>query len=189
MLSTNTSRVAGDAATSDRRNAGPAEAPQAARDAGLLVLRVVLGLTMAAHGTQKLFGWFSGGGLDGTAAFFSSVGYPFGQVMAVVCGLAEGAGGLALAAGLFTPLAGAAVFGNMLNALAVTWGGFFAPDGVEYALLLTAGAAALTLAGPGRWAADRFLPVLRSHSLSHGVIALLTGGLAAGAVLLLRFLS
>lgn len=188
MLSTNTSRAAGRAA-SDRWPAGPAGTPQAARDAGLLVLRAVLGMTMAAHGTQKLFGWFSGGGLDGTAAFFSSVGYPFGQVMAVVCGLAEGVGGLALAVGLLTPLAGAAVFGTMLNALAVTWGGFFAPDGVEYALLLTAGAAALTLTGPGRWAADQFLPVLRTRSLLHGVIALLTGGLAAGAVLLLRLLS
>lgn len=160
----------------------------AARDAGLLVLRGVLGLTMATHGTQKLFGWFSGGGIDGTAAFFSSVGYPSERVMAVVAGLSETGGGLALAAGLLTPLAGAAVFGTMLNVLAVTWGDFFAPDGMEYALLLTGGAAALTLTGPGRWAADRFLPVLRIHRLAYGVIALLVGALLAGAVLLLRAL-
>lgn len=157
-----------------------------ARDAGLLILRLVLGLTLAAHGAQKLFGWFSGGGIDGTAAFFTSVGYPSGSTMAVVAGLAETAGGLGLALGLFTPLAGAAVFGVMLNALAVKWGAFFAPEGVEYELLLAAGAAALTLAGPGRWAVDRALPLLRGHRLSHGAGALLVGAVLATAVLLLR---
>ncbi len=162
----------------------PASDP--ARDAGLLVLRLVLGLTIAAHGAQKLFGWFSGGGVDGTAAFFTSAGYPSGETMAVVAGLAETGGGLGLALGLFTPLAGAAVLGTMLNALAVKWGAFFAPEGVEYELLLAAGAAALTLAGPGRWALDRSLPGLRAHRLSHGVLAVLVAALLAGAVLLMR---
>ncbi|WP_461030705.1 DoxX family protein, partial [Streptomyces sparsus] len=126
--------------------------PRTAHDAGLLVLRVGLGLTMAAHGAQKLFGWFGGGGLDGTAGFFASVGYPAADTMALVAAVSETLGGLALVLGLLTPLAGAAVFGTMLNALAVKWGGgFFAPEGVEYELLLVTGAAALTLAGPGRW--------------------------------------
>lgn len=174
--------------TTGRAGVGPRPDGDAGRDAALLVLRVVLGLTLAAHGTQKLFGWFSGGGLDGTGAYFSSVGYPHGRVMAVVAGAAEGAGGLGLALGLLTPLAGAAVFGTMLNVLAVTWGGFFAPKGVEYATLLTAGAVALTLAGPGRWAVDRCVPVLRSHRFSHGALALLAGAVLAGGVLLLRLL-
>ncbi|GAA2619099.1 DoxX family membrane protein [Streptomyces axinellae] len=163
----------------------PASA-QTAYDAGLLVLRLVLGLTMAAHGSQKLFGWFNGGGLDGTAGYFTSVGYPSGKTMAVIAGLSETLGGLGLALGLLTPLAGAAVFGTLLNVLAVKWGGFFAPDGVEYELLLAAAAAALALTGPGRLAADRALPVLRTHRLVHGAAALVLGAVVAGIVLLLR---
>lgn len=177
-----------DTAPATRQPGGPAsDADPRAYAAGLLVLRLAVGLTVAAHGTQKLFGWFGGGGIDGTAGFFTSVGYPSGTAMAVVAGLTETFGGLALALGLLTPLAGAAVFGTMLNALAVSWGdGFFAPDGVEYELLLVAGAAALTLTGPGRLAADRLLPVPRAHRLAHGASALLLGAVLAGAVLLVR---
>ncbi|SES21949.1 DoxX family protein [Streptomyces qinglanensis] len=165
--------------------AAPAE--QSGQDAGLLVLRLVVGLTMAAHGSQKLFGWFEGGGLDGTAQFFASSGYPAARTMALVAGLTEVLGGLGLALGLLTPLAGAAVFGTMLNALAVKWGGgFFAPQGVEYELLLTAAAAALALTGPGRLAADRVLPLPRPHRLVHGAAALALGAVLAGLVLLLR---
>ncbi|WP_030892482.1 DoxX family protein [Streptomyces sp. NRRL F-5053] len=163
---------------------------QSGIDAGLLVLRLVVGLTMAAHGSQKLFGWFGGGGLDGTAAFFGSAGYPSGKAMAVVAGLTETLGGLGLAVGLLTPLAGAAVFGAMLNALAVKWGGgFFAPDGVEYEVLLTAAAAGLALTGPGRLAVDHALPVLRvlrARRLAFGAGALVLGAVLAGAVLLVR---
>ncbi|MEU9251882.1 DoxX family membrane protein [Streptomyces sp. NPDC048270] len=154
-------------------------------DAGLLLLRLVLGLTMAAHGSQKLFGWFGGGGVSGTGQFFTASGYPAGEAMAVLAGLTETLGGLGLAAGLLTPLAGAAVVGTLINAIAVHGAGsFFAPQGIEYELLLTAGAAALALTGPGRYAADRFLPVLRGHRLSHGALAL-TLGVVLGAVLLL----
>ncbi|GAA3496516.1 hypothetical protein GCM10019016_036170 [Streptomyces prasinosporus] len=165
--------------------AGPA--PHAHHDAGLLVLRLVLGLTVAAHGTQKLFGWFGGGGLEGTEQFFTAVGYPSGGAMALVAGLTETLGGLALALGLFTPLAGAAVLGTMINAMAVKWGGgFFAPDGVEYELLLAVAAAGLTLTGPGGFAVDRFLPAMRVHRLAHGAVAVAVGVVAAGLVLLVR---
>ncbi|MGW7052404.1 DoxX family membrane protein [Streptomyces sp. NPDC054887] len=156
-------------------------------DAGLLVLRLALGLTMAAHGAQKLFGWFGGGGLEGTGQFFTASGYPAGEALAVVAGLTETLGGLGLALGLLTPLAGAAVLGTMVNVLAVKWGGgFFAPAGVEYEVLLTAAAAALTLTGPGRYAADRFLPGLREHRPAYGAAAVAVGLLVAGATLLLR---
>ncbi|NSC22118.1 DoxX family membrane protein [Streptomyces albus subsp. chlorinus] len=165
---------------------GAAPAEQSGHDAGLLLLRLAVGLTMAAHGAQKLFGWF-GGGLEGTAQFFASAGYPSHTTMAVVAGLSETLGGLGLALGLLTPLAGAAVFGTMLNALAVKWGGgFFAPEGVEYELLLLVAAAALTLTGPGRLAADRVLPLPRPHRLAHGAGALVLGAVLAGAVLVLR---
>ncbi|MEU2793624.1 MULTISPECIES: DoxX family protein [unclassified Streptomyces] len=158
-----------------------------AYDVGLLVLRLAVGLTMAAHGAQKLFGWFGGGGLDGTEQFFTASGYPAGKAMAVVAGLSETLGGLGLAVGLLTPLAGAAIVGTMVNALAVKWGGgFFAPEGVEYELLLTAGAGALALTGPGRYAIDRLLPVLRAHRLAYGVAAVVLGVVLAGVILLLR---
>ncbi|MFD8703898.1 DoxX family protein [Kitasatospora sp. NPDC059648] len=170
-----------------RNGSGPAATSPHAYDAGLLLLRLVLGLTMAAHGSQKLFGWFGGGGIDGTGQFFTMSGYPAGNAMAVVAGLTEVLGGLGLAVGLLTPLAGAAVVGTMVNAIAVTWGGgFFAPKGNEYELLLTAGAAALALTGPGRYAVDRFLPVLKAHRLAYGVAAVLVGLATAGVILLLR---
>ncbi len=79
------------------------------------------------------------------------------------------------------------MFGTLLNALAVKWGGgFFAPQGVEYELLLTAGAAALALTGPGRLAADRVLPLPHPHRLVHGAAALALGAVLAAAVLLSR---
>ncbi|WP_405164192.1 DoxX family protein [Nocardia sp. NBC_01499] len=166
--------------------AGHAATPHA-YDAGLLLLRIAVGLTMAAHGAQKLFGAFGGGGLDGTAKFFSSKGYPAGEAMALVAGVTETFGGLALALGLLTPLAGAAVVGTMLNALAVKgFGAFFAPKGIEYELLLTAAAATITLTGPGRYAVDHFVPVLRSHRLVYGLAAIVLAVLAAGAVLVVR---
>ncbi|MDQ0797826.1 DoxX family protein [Streptomyces sp. B1I3] len=158
-----------------------------AYDGGLLLLRLALGLTVAAHGAQKLFGWFGGGGLEGTGQFFTMSGYPSGEAMALIAGLSETLGGLGLACGLLTPLAGAAVLGTMINALAVKWGGgFFAPEGVEYEVLLAAGAAALALTGPGRIAADRFLPGLRAHRLAYGSTAVALGAVSAGLVLLVR---
>ncbi|MFD9919719.1 DoxX family protein [[Kitasatospora] papulosa] len=158
-----------------------------AYDAGLLLVRVVLGLTVAAHGAQKLFGWFGGGGLDGTGQFFAQSGYPAGWTMAVIAGLSETLGGLGLVLGILTPLAGAAVLGTMINALAVKWGGgFFAPAGVEFEVLLLAGAAGLALTGPGRIAVDRFLPGLRAHRLVYGVAGVLLAAVLAALVLLVR---
>ncbi|MGP3989431.1 DoxX family protein [Streptomyces sp. 3N207] len=182
---TDTARYAPISGVPGSPDTAPAE--QSGYDAGLFVLRLAVGLTIAAHGSQKLFGWFSGGGIDGTAQFFGASGYPSAKTMALVAGLTETLGGLGLVLGLLTPLAGAAVFGTMLNALAVKWGGgFFAPEGVEYELLLAAGAAALTLTGPGRLAADRVLPLPRPHRLTHGVALLVLGAVLAGAVLLMR---
>ncbi|MFI0980597.1 DoxX family protein [Streptomyces sp. NPDC021093] len=157
---------------------------QSGRDLGLLLLRWAVGLTIAAHGTQKLFGWFGGGGLDGTAGFFEGSGYAAPQTMALVAGLTETLAGLGLVIGLLTPLAGAGVVGIMLNAIAVKWGsGFFNPTGIEYDLLLLVAAASLALTGPGRLAADRLLPVLRAHRLSYGLAAVALGAVSAGIVL------
>ena len=66
-------------------------------DGALLILRVVFGALLIGHGTQKLFGWFGGHGLEGTGAFFHSLGFRPGKQMAVVAGASEAGGGLLLA--------------------------------------------------------------------------------------------
>src|SRR5437879_3827766 len=129
-------------------------------DIGLLVLRVVVGLTIAAHGSQKLFGWFGGGGLDGTAGALEHLGFRPGKLYAVVTGVAEAGGGAGLALGLLTPLGAAAVIGAMVAAVvSAHWSkGFFATSGgYEYALALAAAGVALAFTGPGRFSLVRLL--------------------------------
>ena len=129
------------------------------RDLGLLALRLGLGGTLAAHGTQKLFGWFGGHGLEGTGAFFESIGFTPGRPNAILAGLGEAGGGVLLALGLATPAGGAAAAGTM--AVAATMHkdkGFFAQDGgYEYPLMLGVAAAALALGGPGQLSLDAAL--------------------------------
>src|SRR5256885_3270735 len=80
---------------------------------GLLIIRAVLGLLLFAHGTQKLFGWYQGHGLDGTGAMFEQIGHRPGRQMARVAGMSEAGGGLLLTLGLITPLGAAIVMGTM----------------------------------------------------------------------------
>ena len=96
---------------------------------GLLILRLVVGLSLAAHGTQKLFGWFGGYGLKGTGQFLEQLGFRPGRLQALQAGLAETLGGLFLAAGFLTPAAAAAVVAVMLVAAVSVHlkNGFFAP--------------------------------------------------------------
>ncbi|WP_435593117.1 DoxX family protein [Nocardia sp. bgisy118] len=156
-------------------------------DLGLLVLRLALGLTMAVHGSQKLFGWFDGAGIDRTAKFFESQGYPASKAAAILAGICEGFGGLALAIGLLTPLAAAAVLGTMLNAISVRWGGgFFAPKGVEYEVLIIASIVTIALAGPGRFAVDSVVGFLRPYRLVYGLASIALALITAGVVLLVR---
>ena len=157
-------------------------------DTGLLVLRVVVGLILAGHGAQKLFGWFGGGGLGSTAWFFRSVGYRPPRVMAGFAGSAELAGGAALAIGLGTPVAAAAVIGTMLNAMvAVHKGhGLWAIDGgYEYPLVMATVAAALGFTGAGTASLDAFLG-LGGGSVASGVFAVALGLVAGSGVLLTR---
>jgi putative oxidoreductase len=123
---------------------------------GLLLLRVVIGGTLFAHGAQKLFGWFDGHGLRGTAGFFGSTGWRLPLLMAFLAGLGE-TSGLAFAFGLLTPLAALGIATVMLNAIfAVHWrNGFFNGDGgLEFPLALGAVAVAVAATGPGRFSID-----------------------------------
>jgi putative oxidoreductase len=121
---------------------------------GLLLLRLVVGLLFAAHGAQKLFGWFGGGGPQGTAAFFSSLGYRWPARLAIVAGLSELGGGLLLATGLLTPVAAFLLATMMLNAIAtvVFPKGFI--GGYEFELTLLTVAVALAATGPGEISLD-----------------------------------
>src|SRR5215470_6167242 len=87
-------------------------------DLGILVIRVVFGVAMAAHGAQKLFGWFGGYGLKGTGAFFEGLGFRPGLVFAAAAGLSEFLGGTLLTFGFLTPFGSAAVLAAMLTAMA-----------------------------------------------------------------------
>lgn len=129
------------------------------RDLGLLLLRLGTGGVLAAHGTQKLFGWFGGGGIEGTGKFMESVGYTPGKASAIASGVAETGGGALLALGLATPGAGAAAAGGMAGAAAVhAPNGFFnAEGGYEYAASLCLAAAGLAISGPGRLSLDHAL--------------------------------
>ncbi|MFJ9643975.1 DoxX family protein [Streptomyces sp. NPDC101206] len=156
-------------------------------DVGLPLLRLVLGLTMAVHGAQKLFGWFDGPGITSTGMFLEKAGYPAGTAMAVIAGLSEMLGGLGVLFGLLTPLAAAAIVGVMINAIAVKWAGdLIGQQGIEYEVLLVASAATLAITGPGRFSVDHFIPVLRVHRVLYGVAALGLGVLLAFLVLLIK---
>src|SRR5687767_13045552 len=87
-------------------------------DIGLLVLRLVVGTLFVGHGTQKLFGWFGGYGLEGTGGWLRSLGYRGGKTAAAAAGLAEAVGGALLVLGFMTPFAAAAIIGVMINAIA-----------------------------------------------------------------------
>src|ERR671931_748659 len=124
---------------------------------GLLLLRVVAGGTIFAHGAQKLFGWFGGHGLRGTAGFFETLGFRPALPLTFLAGLAE-AGGLLFAAGFLTPLAALGMTIVMLNAIAVVhWSkGFFNGNGgLEFPLLMATAAVSVSAIGPGRFSIDR----------------------------------
>ncbi|MEI7031831.1 DoxX family protein [Streptomyces pratensis] len=126
------------------------------RDVGLLALRVGTGGVLAAHGSQKLAGWFGGGGIQGTTAAMEAMGFHPPRHSAVAAGLGEAGGGVLLALGLATPAAGAAAAGAMAGAVAVhAPAGFFAQGGgYEYPAFLGFAAAAIGLTGPGRYSVD-----------------------------------
>ncbi len=149
-------------------------------DIGLLVMRVLVGLTLAAHGTQKLFGWLGGRGLKATAQGFDRVGYRPGPLMALLAGVGEAGGGVLLALGLLTPLGAAAGVGVMLNAMSMHLAkGFWnSKGGLEFPLTVATVFAGIAFAGPGRFSLDRAIGWQQTGWI-WGAVAV-GGGLLAG---------
>jgi putative oxidoreductase len=150
---------------------------------GLLILRLVVGLNLAAHGAQKLFGWFGGYGIAGTGQFLEQLGFRPGRLHAAQAAIAEVGGGLFLALGLLTPVAAAALVAVMFVAAVSVHlkGGFFLQGGgYEYTLVLGGAALALAFTGPGALSLDQALGISWS-GVTWGLGAL-AAGLIGGAV-------
>jgi putative oxidoreductase len=132
---------------------------------GRLLLRLLVGGFFVGHGTQKLFGWFGGGGPDGTAQFFEKLGLRPGRRHALAAGAAEAGGGVLIAAGLATPFAAAGLIATMLTAIrTVHWekGPWVASGGYEYNAVLIAALATLVEVGPGELSLDSALRIERT---------------------------
>lgn len=155
-------------------------------DIGHLILRLAVGLTLAAHGTQKLFGWFGGPGLNATGQFFTVLGFPPGRRHALMAALGETLSGVLLAIGLATPAA-AAIFVSVMLVAVVTVHlskGFFAQNGgYEYASVLAVAALTLAFTGPGSLSLDAVLGLERSGAF-WGTAALVAGLVGGGTALL-----
>ncbi len=155
---------------------------------GLLIARLILGGALAAHGAQKLSGWFGGHGIPGTATFFDSIGFRPAKPFVLIAGAGELAGGALVALGLLGPVGPAVIFATMLVAIyAAHWGkGFFAEsNGVELPLVYAATALVLAFAGPGRFSIDHALGLDHAWPISAG-FAIFAAMLAALASLVGR---
>lgn len=129
-------------------------------DVGILLVRVLFGMAIAAHGSQKLFGAFGGYGLDGTGRYFETLGFRPGVMFAAMAGLSELVGGLLLALGLFTPVGAVAVLATMCVAMFsvhVKNGFFAANNGIEMPFLFAAAALGVAFTGGGAYALDALL--------------------------------
>jgi putative oxidoreductase len=157
-------------------------------DVGILLLRATVGLTLAAHGTRKLFGWFGGPGLEKTAQGLATLGFrpPLGH--AYLVGLAEAAGGALLALGFFTPLAAAVIAAVMIVAAVsahVKRGFFITSGGFEYNLVLGVAGLSVAFTGPGAISLDNWLG-WSVHGVVWGSAAVLVALAGAGIQLALR---
>lgn len=129
---------------------------------GLTLLRAIVGVLFVGHGTQKLYGWFGGHGIEGTAGFFESIGLRPGRKHATAAGAAEAGGGALLALGFLTPAAAASLIGVMSTAIRKVhakngpWAG---DGGYEYNLALIAIMVALADVGPGDLSVDHALGI------------------------------
>jgi putative oxidoreductase len=129
-------------------------------DLGILLIRVLFGAAIAAHGAQKVFGSFGGYGLKGTGGFFETVGFKPGVMFAAMAGLSELLGGLLVALGLLTPLGAAMVLAAMIVAMVgvhLKNGFFVSNNGIELAFLYAAAALGVAFTGGGAYSLDALL--------------------------------
>ncbi|WP_432075630.1 DoxX family protein [Streptomyces wuyuanensis] len=169
-------------------DAGSAPVTVGAADAGVLLLRLAVGLILAGHGAQKLFGWFGGPGLEASGKGFSQLGWDPGVFFAGLAGVSEFLGGLGLAAGLLTPLSAAACIGVMVNAMAVApeidlWSA--AGTAFAYPMLLAVGALTVAAVGPLGLSLDARFPWRNGGWVPAGV-ALVLGVVGAFIILALK---
>lgn len=149
-------------------------------DMGLFIVRLVIGLGLASHGAQKLFGWFGGHGIAGTGAFFESLGFRPGKLQAFAAGCGEFFGGLLVAAGFLGPIGPALVAAVMVVAILAVHvkNGFFAQNnGYELPLLYIASTAGLAFAGYGAYSLDVVIGRTFSPAFDYAIVGV---GILAG---------
>lgn len=154
---------------------------------GRLLLRLTVGGSFVGHGTQKLFGWFGGGGRTATATTFEQLGLRPGAQRAIAAGVAETGASALILAGLTTPLAASAITATMLTAIDrvhLKKGPWITNDGYEYNAVLIAAGLALADIGPGPISLDAALGD-RLHGTRWAMAALITGATGAAVVELL----
>lgn len=159
------------------------EQADALHDAGLLVLRDTFGTLLIGHGSQKLFGWFGGNGLDGTAMWLESLGFKPGKQWAVMAGLSEFGGGMLTSLGLLHPLGPILTLGSMgIATFKVHWGKpiWVTSGGAELPVLNMAIVTCLLLTGPGRYSIDNLLGIRLPRWLAIPGGALAAAGVAYG---------
>ncbi len=156
-------------------------------DLGMLILRVVVGLILFGHGAQKLFGWFGGGGLNGTAGMMGSLGMHPAGFWAFMAGLCEAGGGLLLALGLFNPLGSLGIIAAMLTAtIKVHWtkGLWGSKGGYELPLTNIVVALAVAIAGPGAYSVDALIRtrIPEPATLVIGLVVVVLGIIMTSAI-------
>ena len=155
-------------------------------DLGLVILRLVVGLTFAGHGAQKAFGWWNGPGLEGWRGAIRHTGFQPVELFVALSIGAELVGGLLLAFGLFTPLAATVLIGQLVVIIAkahLPKGFWNTNGGYEYPLSLAAGVIAITFIGAGGISLDHAVGLAFSDSVRAGflLVGLLGGLVALGA--------